>query len=260
MSTWYFRCQASADQTTYQNKNNLNKVETFLWAIQTWYTWFKWEAINHSMTFHTIQRIIWTIVKGLLTQMIVYSLPKSNRFYWELVPGPRHAKLCTERLFDRSNACGRFYWFLMPFERYITLKQRLNCRRTDVRSAYFLVLSSNFAILVELCDFWQTMRKFANYAKSQHRRISEALYKYCINFFLICSWKNSLPSLKTFKHRKTPCRQNVHTTRSHCRKQWVLCVCLFYLLVPLLSTQKFYWAQMNLCGMELKSTKNFYFG
>ena len=134
------------------------------------------------MTFHTIQRIIWTIVKGLLTQMIVYSLPKSNRFYWELVPGPRHAKLCTERLFDWLNACGRFYWFLMPFERYITLKQRLNCRRTDVRSAYFLVLSSNFAILDELCDFWQIMQKFANYAKSQHRRISEALYKYCIFF------------------------------------------------------------------------------
>ena len=50
MSTYYFRCQASTDHTTYHNKNNLNKEETFLWALQTWYTWFKWEAINHSMT------------------------------------------------------------------------------------------------------------------------------------------------------------------------------------------------------------------
>ena len=58
-----------------------------------------------------------TIVNGPLTQRIVYSLPISNRFYWELVPGPWHAKLRIEGLFDWSNARGWFWWFLTSFER-----------------------------------------------------------------------------------------------------------------------------------------------
>ena len=49
------------------------------------------------------------------------------------------------------------WWFLTSFEKYITLKQRLNCRRTWVRSKYILVLSSNFAWI---------MRFLTNYAKS----------------------------------------------------------------------------------------------
>ena len=60
------------------------------------------------------------------------------------------------------------------------LKTSLNCRRTYVRSEYFLVLSSNFAILPELCKFDELCEKLqfeVHYAKSQHRRISEALYK-----------------------------------------------------------------------------------
>ena len=46
-----------------------------------------------------------------------YKSVNDNRFYWELVPGPRCAKLRIERLSDRSNARGRFWWFLTSFER-----------------------------------------------------------------------------------------------------------------------------------------------
>ena len=162
MSICYFRCQASTDHTTYQNKNNLKKVETFLWVIQTWYTWFKWEAINHlikSPTNHTtititnkwnravdafcVSNVIlgqmingwlkinqfWNNLKrfslsGLHRIDIIIYLIKStsyksvndNRFYWELVPGSRRAKLRIECLFDRSNTRGRFWWFLTSFE------------------------------------------------------------------------------------------------------------------------------------------------
>ena len=62
---------------------------------------------------------------------------------------------------------NRFYWdsrtilvISNVFWEVNHLKTMLKLSR-NLRSEYFLVLSSNFAILPELCDFWRIMRKVA---------------------------------------------------------------------------------------------------
>ena len=41
------------------------------------------------------------------------------------------------------------------------------------------------------------------------------------NYFSFLSWKNSMQDLRKFRHRKTTWLQNVHTTKSHSKKQLV---------------------------------------
>ncbi|KAK2552115.1 hypothetical protein P5673_026865 [Acropora cervicornis] len=58
--------------------------------------------------------------------MIVCSLPKSNRFYRELVPGPPCAKLRMERLFDRwkfGKRLGESVLFLGQQEKWLKQKE-----------------------------------------------------------------------------------------------------------------------------------------
>ena len=164
MSICYFRCQASTDHTTYQNKNNLNKVETFssvgytnlihLIQMRSYNSLNEIPTILVTITitnkwnrtvdaFCASNAILGQMINGWLKinqfrnnlkrfslsglqriDIIIYLIKSTsyksfndNRFYWELVPGPRLAKLRIECLFDRSNARGRFWWFLTSFER-----------------------------------------------------------------------------------------------------------------------------------------------
>ena len=105
-------------------------------------------------------------MNDLLTQIIVYSFAKSNRFYRELVPGPPCAKLRMERLFDRSKFGDYVSWELYHLETTLKLSQNFSKKRIFPSS--FL----NYGIFDELCE---KMRFKVNYAKSQHRKISKAL-------------------------------------------------------------------------------------
>ena len=122
MSICYFRCQASTDHATYQNKANLNKVKTSMWAIQTWYAWFKWEAINYLLAspqyIEYMNNCEWPINTndGLF-------FAKKESLLLRTSTRPRRAKLRIERLFDRSNAHIRFWWFVMSLEKYTVIEK-----------------------------------------------------------------------------------------------------------------------------------------
>ena len=134
-----FRCQASADHTTYQNKNNLNKVETFLWAIQTWYAWFKWEGIHKSLNdIPTIQRIIYMNNNCELlinTNDCLFFAKKQSLLLRTSTRSP--SCKTTHRMPVWLIEClwtilviSNVFWELP----YITLKKPLNCRRAHTDS------------------------------------------------------------------------------------------------------------------------------
>ena len=99
----------------------------------------------------------------LLTQMIVYSLPKSNHVYWELVPGPRRAKLRMERLFHRSNARGQFLVISNVFWEVNYLETTY---KTTPKLSYNLSKKRPFPCsFLEFRNFAWIMRFLTNYAK-----------------------------------------------------------------------------------------------
>ena len=105
----------------------------------------------------------------ILVRLLIKACPY-NRFYWELVPGPRRAKLRIECLFDRSIAddFGDFFWEVNHLE--ITLKLSSNLSKKRLFRCSFL----------EFCSFAWIMQFLTNYAKScdlrsimQKRNIAE---------------------------------------------------------------------------------------
>lgn len=70
-----------------------------------------------------------------------------------------------------------------------------------------------------LDSFYVRLQIFVWVTEKKSKYISAVIKQY--NYFSFLSWKNSMLDLRKFRHRKTTWLQNVHTTKSHSKKQLV---------------------------------------